>query len=1238
VSRRSRWLLGAALALLVLPLLGLLWLLGSGGGRDLALSLATQQLPEGALRIGTAQGRLAGPLILRDVEYAQDGLQVRIGELTLDHSLARALGRRLDVRNLHLAEVDVVLPEAVDDGKPLRLQAPERLPWPDLRLPLTVNVAQLRVETMQVRRAQETLLRLQALEADALSLRREGALSVERLAVRGEAGALSASAELALAGVADGRLDAAWRFSGEADAAANLTLTASQGQLALALDAPSGERLRLDLASDLDWTFAASAAAFDPQRWRLADGGEPVALQLSARGSGQDARLQGEIASGGQSLRIDAAQLRLIDDGGGLRWQPLRLSPGSGGSIESEGRLLFDPLQLELDAQLRALALPSGEPAPILDGHLRAEGPLDALRLTLDRATLRQGELTAEVELLAQLLSGGARIERLAITQDAGGIEASGDLAWAPALAGQFEALVDRFDPAALLPSLPGNVNGRLRLQLDEDAKGPRLRLDVDQLGGQLRQRPLAGQGWLGWHDGLASGDLSLRLGESRLSIQGESRQQMDLALRAAPLRLEDLLPGASGRLEADLRLRGAQSAPRLSGRAQGQVLRVDTLAIEALDIDLDVELGTDPDGRAALRVAGLDAGEQRLDIVELDLDGGRAAHALTLSAQGPRLRLAAALDGALAGEDWRGRLGQLELRLGEAEVWRLQAPAALGWVKGVAQIDDACLADGGRGRLCLAADGAPSGFSARGSIEGLVLQPLLDALGGAEIAIDGELQGDFTLSGRDGRVREGQASLRLPAGALAEPAIDERVLLRWRDLGVDAVWTPSTLTVELSGDLDDGGRIDGRLEGGSPLADPEAEFSGRIDLRLPDLTAIEPLLPQLAAIQGSLRAGGELSGRWRAPVVAGSLEVEGFGAEVPAAGLHLRDSMLTLRSDGSRIDIDGLLDSGEGKLLIDGALDGVFDGRPSGRVRVRGERFHVADTPFVRLWASPDIEARLNERGITLRGKVVIPEAKLDLERLEGSAVRSDDVVVVDPDQPPASAIAQRLQATIDVELGDKVTLRGFGFDGGISGSLQVSERSGRPTTARGTLNVRGDYRAYGQDLDIERGRLLFSASPIDNPGLDVRAQRVVDSVKVGIEVSGDAKTPMLTVWSEPAMDQAEALSYLVLGRPLRAASSAEGAQLGEAAAAIGGNFLAGKLGSRLGFDTFGVADSQALGGAAFTVGKYLSPALYLSYGVSLFGSGQVMTLRYLLSDKFDVEIESGSESRAGINYHYER
>ena len=200
------------------------------------------------------------------------------------------------------------------------------------------------------------------------------------------------------------------------------------------------------------------------------------------------------------------------------------------------------------------------------------------------------------------------------------------------------------------------------------------------------------------------------------------------------------------------------------------------------------------------------------------------------------------------------------------------------------------------------------------------------------------------------------------------------------------------------------------------------------------------------------------------------------------------------------------------------------------------------------------------------------------------------------------------------------------------------MRDRPGKPTTARGSIDVGGAYKAYGQDLAITRGRVAWASTPIDTPSLDIRAQRKVDTITVGVQVRGTALVPELTLWSEPAMEQAEQLSYLILGRPLRSASQADGAQLTQAAAALGGNLLAKSLGSKLGVDEIEVADNRALGGAALTVGKALSPRLHVSYGVALFGPGQVITFKYLLSRLWNIQIDSGTENRAALNYRLER
>jgi translocation and assembly module TamB len=83
----------------------------------------------------------------------------------------------------------------------------------------------------------------------------------------------------------------------------------------------------------------------------------------------------------------------------------------------------------------------------------------------------------------------------------------------------------------------------------------------------------------------------------------------------------------------------------------------------------------------------------------------------------------------------------------------------------------------------------------------------------------------------------------------------------------------------------------------------------------------------------------------------------------------------------------------------------------------------------------------------------------------------------------------------------------------------------------------------------------------------------------------------------------------------------------------------LAAQVGANLGLDEAGVSQSRALGGEVIGAGKYLSPKLFIGFGVSLVGSGQVMTLKYLLRKGFDIEIESSTvENRASVNWRKER
>ena len=54
--------------------------------------------------------------------------------------------------------------------------------------------------------------------------------------------------------------------------------------------------------------------------------------------------------------------------------------------------------------------------------------------------------------------------------------------------------------------------------------------------------------------------------------------------------------------------------------------------------------------------------------------------------------------------------------------------------------------------------------------------------------------------------------------------------------------------------------------------------------------------------------------------------------------------------------------------------------------------------------------------------------------------------------------------------------------------------------------------------------------------------------------------------------------------------------------------------------------------------LGKYLTPRIYISYIVGLLEQVNTLRIRYQLSEKWVIELETGKESGADINYTIER
>ena len=193
----------------------------------------------------------------------------------------------------------------------------------------------------------------------------------------------------------------------------------------------------------------------------------------------------------------------------------------------------------------------------------------------------------------------------------------------------------------------------------------------------------------------------------------------------------------------------------------------------------------------------------------------------------------------------------------------------------------------------------------------------------------------------------------------------------------------------------------------------------------------------------------------------------------------------------------------------------------------------------------------------------------------------------------------------------------------------------------ASGELEVRnGKYRAYTRELDVERGRLLFNGGPVTDPGVDLRATRKLPGYTVGVLVRGLLRLPQLTLFSEPPLPQAQIASMLIVGQSLDSLQAQDRENLGNERASLmaqGGPLLAGQIGRQVGLDEVGVAD-DAQNGTAIVLGKFLSPRLYVSYGISLVDQINTLKLRYTIGDRWVLSAESGREAALDIEYRIEK
>lgn len=1212
MKRRLLLALALLLAAIALALAGVL---GTTAGARWVAARAVATLP--ALSIDTVDGSLAGTLRLGGVRWDDGSTRVDVAQAEVRLRLPALLAGRIDLPLIAADDVVVALRARAADASPPAVRGAIDLP--------AITIDTLRLASARI----ESGARSVAFEQIVARFAMGGArIDLAALDARGPDGRVEGALGLDLARPLP-LADADLRFDLAIDA------TPVRGRASMA---PSGDGSRIDVALEapLQATLSGEASADGTEaslalRLPRQDGaalGMAAALEADLRATlaaGQWTP-RGTLAVGEQPLSLDAGQVRPVD--GVLRAEALQITAAPHGALRLDGDV---PLGADGTWSLRlaseALAWPREGAAPItVSGSVAVEGPAATPTLQPDLLLAAPGAPSARLRGSLRREPGALHFDGLALEAAAARASASGVLSFdAPAT---LSLQVDDFDPALFAPDWPGALDARFTFEgalRDDGASGT---LDLQSLGGTLRGRALDGSARIRlvagrWTDGRAT----LASGSARL--QGEARDAGAwIDVQADVPDLGDLWPDATGSATATWRREGGD---RITLRATD----VAVAPIRAVRIDAEGRLGSgsDPLLSASVRAGGLALRGQPLGALALDIEGTRADHVARLVLDEGARDARLTLEGGWRDAAWSGRLAGLEARA-EGATLRLREAAPLRLAARGFELQQACFDTTG-GRLCAAAAQDAGVGEATLDIDGLSLAALRGWLAEPAIpALEGLARGSAQARWTEAGLVDASARLESPRGLARLPKRPD-LDLGYADLALDATWADG------AGRVQGGARLvpEGRIELGADLTpvDGGIGIDATVDLQISDLSGIEAFTTTIAEPEGELRGQLRLQGGALPRSISGALALTGFTAQVPGQALRLRDGVLVLAGVPGQLVLRGSVLSGDGTLTVDGRID--RDDPVLALLRIGGERVRVANTPNLSLLASPDLTLALRDGRWQLDGRLDIPRARIDASKLETSADRSPDVVVVDDPEPPDPVRPWR--ARVRVSLGDDVRLSGFGFDGSLQGALDVSQRQGAQALASGEVTLLGRYAAYGQRLDIKRGGLRWANSPLAEPLLDLRAERKVRGETVALEVRGSASSPTSQVVAAPGTSDSEALALLVTGRPLNRAGAEDRERLSDASAAlgaVGSQLLTRSLGGRLGLDEIGVSNDTRIDGEAFTLGKYLSPRLYVGYGIGILTRGEVFTVRYLVTDRIELEANAGATQRAAVNWRIER
>ncbi len=884
------------------------------------------------------------------------------------------------------------------------------------------------------------------------------------------------------------------------------------------------------------------------------------------------------------------------------------------------------------------------------NAHLTLQGTTQNYSLNLETNTFVKDLSTGKLQLTGQGNSEQFTLNNLTLEALSGDIQSKGRISWTDSIPSQLQLLASNLQIPTLLSTYAGELN------LDAQLSGrlfnePDFRVELKKVYGKVLDKAVNAKANVHYSASqLFIERLQASVGDNVLLVQGLIGDNNSLEFTLDAANLHELSSDTYGAIFVEGLLQGSVKEPEvtfsilsdgLKFRQQqlGSLLAKGHLVTDQQQIDLIVNA-------EKLRVNG-----QKINKIELQSRGEFAQHNLSMIVDSEQGGVELVMQGGWKAKtkEWQGQMLQLETYGTSAGRWQLIQAAAVKIKlaqQSVQLTTDLCLAQmSDTGLACLKATTADQQQLFSGTIKQLSLSAFADWLP-ESLQIDSYLHANYSLQNS---LEQSHSGLTGDVSISIDPG---SIRFEHKQSGVQLVSFKKTqFNAELVADklqskgvilFNDVNEIKGQVKITGLKEMTTANIDGLLNIKLEDIGFLSAFIDSASEVAGEVDAQIVLHGLLSAPKFNGSkVHLAQGKLTIPEMGLQVNDITLDLNHpvEQQQIALLGRAKIADQPIIIEGQFDQYINDQFKFQISIQGSDLQLMQIPEMQIWASPDLRLKGDKNGTQLEGDLTIPKAMLVFESLPvGAVALSDDEVIVTAQKSEAKPPHYPLDIDIKILLGENVSLEGFGLKTQLQGQLRAVQQQNQLKLFNELHSVKGIYQAYGQDLSIEKGQLLFTGD-MENPGINILASRKAsdweDKTVAYLRMSGTLKKPLTTVYTEPALSESEALAYLLTGAPLGKSDGNNAVLLAAAALSLGRDYVDALMGV-IGIDEFDLK-STSLGQNSMVIGKRISSDLYARYIMDVLTSQMQFAVIYKLTQNISIETRAGTTHSSDIKYNIE-